>query len=58
MDYEDYVCGSEHTYDPEADLFISVNDNYEDYYHEDDEWDAWDGIVYEGEYIDTFDDRW
>lgn len=61
MDFEDYICGSDSTYDPEADLFITedkFSGGYEDYFNEFDEWDAWDGIVYDGEYVDIYDDRW
>ena len=52
MDYEDYVCGDDHLYDPEADVFVYMS-NMEPWNFvnaDEDEWDSYSDWVYDGEF--------
>lgn len=55
MDHEDYVCGDDHVYDFESDLFSNATTT-EPWDIEEDEWDSFSDWVYEGEFTDTYDD--
>ena len=55
MNYEDYVCGDDHVYDFESDLFSNMA-TAEPWDVEEDEWDPFSDWVYEGEFTDTYDD--
>ena len=55
MNYEDYVCGDDHVYDFESDLFSNMA-TAEPWDIEENEWDSYGDWVYEDEYTDTYDD--